>query len=192
MERSYIEDQAFEKTDFTARPPARGTCYEYCTFINCNFANADLPDISFLECTFTGCNLSMANTLKTEIKDVTFKDCKLMGIHFEHCSEFLFAATFDNCLLNLSSFYKRNLKQSSFSNCSLHETDFTEADLTGVSLHNCDLDKATFERTVLEKADLTTAYNYSIDPAINKIRKAKFALPAVTGLLHKYDIEISL
>jgi fluoroquinolone resistance protein len=42
----------------------------------------------------------------------------------------------------------------------------------------------------LEKADLRTAYNYSIDPSINKIKKAKFSLPGVVGLLSKYDIEI--
>ena len=190
MDRIYIEDQTYEKTDFSSIPPPKGTCYEYCTFTNCNFANADLSEVSFLECEFNGCNLSMINTQKTELKDVKFKDCKMLGIHFEHCSEFLFQVYFENCILNLTSFYKRNLKKTIFRNSTLHETDFNEADLSSAVFDNCDLTRALFENTILEKADFSSAYNYTIDPAINKIKKAKFSLPAVTGLLYKYDIEI--
>jgi fluoroquinolone resistance protein len=43
---------------------------------------------------------------------------------------------------------------------------------------------------LLEKADFRTAYNYSIDPEKNRIKKAKFSIFGVTGLLDKYDIEI--
>jgi hypothetical protein len=50
--------------------------------------------------------------------------------------------------------------------------------------------RAIFHGTTLEKADLRTALNYAIDPENNWIRKAKFSLPAVTGLLSKYEIEI--
>jgi len=42
----------------------------------------------------------------------------------------------------------------------------------------------------LENADLRTSYNYSIDPDANRIRKAKFSLPAVIGLLDKYYLDI--
>jgi fluoroquinolone resistance protein len=55
---------------------------------------------------------------------------------------------------------------------------------------NCDLTRATFDRSVLEKADFRTSYNYSIDPENNKIKKAKFSLLGVSGLLDKYDIAI--
>jgi hypothetical protein len=48
-----------------------------------------------------------------------------------------------------------------------------------------------FENTLLEKADLRTAFNYSIDPEMNRVKKAKFSIAGVTGLLDKYDIEIS-
>jgi len=47
-----------------------------------------------------------------------------------------------------------------------------------------------FENTILEKVDFSTSFNYSIDPEMNKIKKAKFSLPEVIGLLNKYDIEI--
>jgi len=49
---------------------------------------------------------------------------------------------------------------------------------------------AMFESTNLEKADFRSSFHYSINPEINKIKKAKFSLPAVIGLLDKYQIEI--
>ena len=83
-----------------------------------------------------------------------------------------------------------NLKKTHFKNSSLHEVDFTRSDLSSALFDNCDLAKAIFDHTILEKADFRTSYNYSIDPEINRIKKAAFSLPAVTGLLTKYDIVI--
>ena len=127
---------------------------------------------------------------KTALKDIRFKDCKLMGLHFEHCKELLFAVSFDHCILNLSCFYNWKLKKTVFKDCSLQEVDFTEADLTEAVFQNCDLAGAVFDNTILEKADLRTAYHYSINPEKNNIKKAKFSLPEVVGLLNNYDIEI--
>jgi len=73
----------------------------------------------------------------------------------------------------------------------MHEVDFTESDLADALFENCDLFRASFDRTILEKADLRTAINYSIDPDNNRIRKAKFSKSGLAGLLHKYDIQIS-
>ena len=72
----------------------------------------------------------------------------------------------------------------------MNETDFSECDLTGSLFDNCDMAGATFDNSNLEKVDFTTAFNFSIDPEINRIKKAKFALPGVLGLLNKYDIII--
>jgi hypothetical protein len=47
-----------------------------------------------------------------------------------------------------------------------------------------------FEETNLEKTDLRTAYNYTIDPDKNKLKKAAFSLNGLPGLLSKYDIVI--
>ena len=54
----------------------------------------------------------------------------------------------------------------------------------------CDFLHAHFEKTILEKADLRTSLHYSIHPALNRIKKAKFSLSAISGLLDQYDIEI--
>ncbi len=100
------------------------------------------------------------------------------------------AVTFDNCVLNRSSFFKLKVRDSAFRNSSLHEVDFTETDLHGILFDNCDLSRAAFENAILEKADFRTAYNYSIDPALNRVKKAKFAVNGLSGLLHRYDLDI--
>ena len=97
---------------------------------------------------------------------------------------------FDNWNLNHSSFYQTKIKNTIFKNCQLIEIDFTESDLTNSRFDNCDLLKATFDSSILEKADFRTSYNYSIDPEVNKIKKAKFSLPGILGLLDKYEIDI--
>ena len=189
MSKHIVEEQHFEKIDFSENPLIKGE-YEHCTFVNCVFANADLSDFVFAECEFKGCNMSLAKITRTAFRDVSFIDCKLLGLHFEGCNNFLFAVDFDTCFLNLSSFYKLGLKKMKFKDCSLHEVDFTESDLNTATFDNCDLAHATFDRTNLEKTDFRTSFNYSIDPEANKIKGAKFSLNGIPGLLHRYNIEI--
>ncbi|MDR2936506.1 MAG: pentapeptide repeat-containing protein, partial [Rikenellaceae bacterium] len=62
--------------------------------------------------------------------------------------------------------------------------------LTGAVLDGCDLTGAVFGGTGLEKADLRTAWGYVIDPSTNRIRGARFAYPAVLGLLDAYGIDV--
>ncbi len=190
MKLDYIEEQTFDKTDFTQQALAKAE-YEYCHFTNCNFLNADLSEIRFINCEFVDCNLSGVNLQQTSFQEVSFKDCKLLGLHFEDCKTFSFAVNFTNCQLNHSSFYQVKMSKTRFVNTNLQEVDFTETDLSLSAFTECDLLNATFENTNLEKADLTTAFNYSIDPELNRIKGAKFSLPAVTGLLHKYQIQIN-
>lgn len=87
-------------------------------------------------------------------------------------------------------YFWRNLKKIQFTNTQLYEADFTECDLTEGVFENCDLKRAIFDNTNLEKTDFRTAYNYAFDPNNNRLKKTRFALPAVLGLLGKYDIDI--
>ena len=82
------------------------------------------------------------------------------------------------------------IKKTVFKTSSLHEVDFAEADLSNSLFDNCDLAHAIFENTNLEKSDFRSSFNYSINPEINKIKKAKFSLNGIAGLLEKYDIDI--
>jgi hypothetical protein len=63
--------------------------------------------------------------------------------------------------------------------------------LTSSVFHNCNLLKAAFYNTIIEKADFATSINYSIDPEINRIKKAKFSIFGLPGLLDKHDLIIA-
>ena len=189
MSAIYMEDKTFNKIDFTQNPLAKGD-YENCTFIQCNFESTDLSGFQFIDCAFNGCNLSLVKLNTTVFRDVKFRDCKMLGLHFEQCSEFGRSFSFSGCQLNHSSFYQLNLKKMVFKDCDLQETDFAEGDLTAIVFDNCNLAQAVFDHTNLEKADLRSAYHYSINPEANKIKKAKFSVNGIAGLLDQYDIEI--
>ncbi len=191
MEQAYIQDKSFEKIDFKGKPFHKGE-YENCTFHYCDFSSVNLSECKFMGCEFIGCNLSLAKLVKTSFQDIKFKDCKMLGLHFDTCSEFGLSFSFENCTLDHSSFYKIKIKKTLFINSQCVEVDFTASDLSDSVFENCDLREATFSDTLLEKVDFRTAVNYSIDPASNKIKKAKFSLSGLPGLLEMHAIEISL
>lgn len=189
MNNGYTEGKNFSGIAFSDLETAKGDL-ENCRFTNCSFPNSNLSEFNFIECEFQNGDLSLAKVKGTGFKTVIFKNCKLLGIHFADCNPFSLSLHFEDCLLNLSSFYKLKLKGTTFKNCNLQEADFTETELTGSTFENCDLTGAIFENSILEKVNFKTAFNYSIDPAINRIKKAKFSMSGVIGLLDKYDIEI--
>jgi len=62
--------------------------------------------------------------------------------------------------------------------------------LTGADFNNANLDGAIFDGTILADADFTTASNFRINPELNTMKKAKFSIDGIHGLLDKYDIKI--
>jgi len=114
----------------------------------------------------------------------------MLGLRFECCNPFGLSFTFTDCLLTHSSFYKLKIKKTVFKDSQLQEVDFTQTDVTGGVFDNCNLAQAVFDSSVLLKADFRSAYNYSIDPDINQITKAKFSISGLAGLLYKYNIHI--
>ena len=189
METTLNEDKTFENIDYSEKKLLKSE-YAYCEFKNCNFSGSNLSNSVFMDCSFKGCNFSLAVLENTGIKNIKFTGCKLIGIDFSRCSNFLFFATFENCQMDYCSFYQKKMKKAFFADCSLKEADFAEVDLTMAIFKNCDLMDASFVQTLLEKADFRTARNYSFDPELNKIKKAKFSYPQVGGLLTKYNIDI--
>jgi len=189
MKKSLIQDQTFAKIAF-AEQFSYPNEFDNCQFSGCNFASTDLSENEFNDCTFRGCDVSLAIIKNCTFRDVRFEECKLLGLHFHTCNKFLFSASFDRCVVNLSSFYQLNLKNSSFKASSLREVDFSECNLTQARFDECDLADALFDRTNLEKADLRTAINFRIDPDNNRIRKARFSVEGALSLLAKYSIDI--
>lgn len=189
MNQNYIVDKVFEKSDFSTEPLPKAE-YENCIFKNCDFSNSDLSNIKFTDCEFLVCNLSLCKLNKTGLRDVKFKDCKMLGMPFYNCNDLVWAVKFENCQLDHSSFYKLKIKKTIFIGSKLNEADMSECDLSHSVFDHCDLNGTKFENTNLEKSDLRSSYNYSIDPEMNRLNKAKFSLSGIPGLLHRYDIEI--
>ncbi|HLO59898.1 MAG TPA: pentapeptide repeat-containing protein [Bacteroidales bacterium] len=186
----YIVDEKFEKIIFSEKPLKPGE-YEECTFDRCDFSNARLAEFRFIDCEFRDCNLSLVVLNNTTFRDVKFVGCKMLGLHFEDCDLLGFTVSFENCKLQNSTFFKVKMKKTVLKNCDLKETDFSEAEMSESIFDNCDLHRAVFDHTNLEKVDFRTAYNYTINPSQNRIKKARFSLPGLPGLLAEYGIDVS-
>ena len=186
MEKPYSADQVFDKIQELHLGE-----YEACTFRNCVFESADFKNYQFVDCSFESCNFSLVKLSGASLQKVHFKDCKMQGLRFEACNPFLFEVHFQNCVLNLSSFYQIKGKKTKFAGCSLHEVDFTEADFSEAVFDDCDLAGALFDQTNVSKADFRSAFNFVIHPSINQIKKAKFSQDGLAGLLQGFDIQIS-
>jgi fluoroquinolone resistance protein len=182
-------DEVFEKIDYSDTGLSGGE-FESCTFSNCDFSNSDLSASLFTDCQLIDCNLSMATVDHTGLRNVAFVNCKVVGVDFSGCLPFLFAVSFEKCCLDYSHFIKNRLKKTTFKGCSIRDANFTEADLTAASFEECDLTNTAFSHTNLSHADFRTSHNYSINLEMNTVRKAKFSLSGVAGLLDQYDLII--
>jgi len=189
MKEKFYDNQEYPNINYSGQTISQ-TEFDICIFLNCNFSNVEISETDFIDCRFESCNFAVAKLKGSGLKNVYFNNCKLVGIDFELCSDFLFAANFKNCVLDYSSFFGKKLKKTKFSNCSLKEVEFSSTDLSGAEFANCDLLLAVFKQCNLEKVDFRTAYNYAFDPETNKMKKAKFSSSGLAGLLEKYNIEI--
>jgi uncharacterized protein YjbI with pentapeptide repeats len=189
MELTNHENKTFDKVNFSQNE-LKNRSFEKCIFTNCDFSNSSLAHNIFIDCKFIGCNMAMTKLHRAQVKDVSFKDCKLIGVNFNESNDFLFCVSFENCIMDYVSFFGKKIIKTLFSCCSLKESNFSNADLTSSIFKECNLERAIFNDTQLKNTDFTTAYNFSIDPEVNFIKKAKFSKNSLEGLLTKYDITI--
>lgn len=190
MNKQLIEDRAFENAQI--HDLINGEVeFVYCVFRQCSFADLSLNQISFGECEFENCDFSNAKLGGASFRECKFTNSKLIGLNFEHCNPFLLSFECYHCDLSYCTFYQLSLKSSQFYDCKLLQVDFTHTNLEGAKMIRCDLKNAQFDSTNLTKTNLSSSYNYSIQPEKNKIRGAKFSYPAVLGLLDEWQIKIS-
>lgn len=182
---AYFTDETFEDVATLAVGN-----YENCEFINGQLAGIDLSGSNFIDCHFQGCDLSNATLTGVGLKTVSFGDCKLLGLHFDDCSDFLFAISCNGCNLELATFRNWKLKGTDFYKCQLRETDFTEADLEGATFIDCDLYRTIFYHTNLQKSDFSTASNYRLSPQDNRLKGAQFSRAGLEGLLAEHGLKI--
>ena len=110
MNESSVINQKIENLE-SSKFPLEVRAYENCQFIHCDFSNTDLSNIHFIDCTFIGCNMSLAKLTDTLLRDIIFKECKMLGLRFDTCAAYGISCSFENCQLNLSSFYQVKIKK---------------------------------------------------------------------------------
>ena len=72
------------------------------------------------------------------------------------------------------------LKGARFEACSFRNVNFAGVDLL----------QAVFERTNLKKADFRTAEQWTIDPAVNQVKGARFQKEELKGLLQQWGLDL--
>lgn len=82
------------------------------------------------------------------------------------------------------------MNKSIFENCKMHSINFSQADLSKIHFIECDLFESIFNGPNLSGVDFTRAQNFSFDPTLNSVRKAKFLTQDLPGLLDKFDLVI--
>lgn len=185
----YFDGRIF--SSLRAFPPAeKDAVFCGCVFKECVFQGADLSSFAFEDCTFETCNLSLARVAGAAFKNVRFEECKIQGVNFFECCRTVLSMRFMKCDLRCASFDGLPLRKTVFEDSSLREVQFARADLAGSSFTRCDLARAAFLRTNLENADFSTAYNFTLDPDANRLRKAKFSVFGLPGLLEKYGLDV--
>jgi uncharacterized protein YjbI with pentapeptide repeats len=184
-----VENQQFLRQDFSSGI-LPGSLFESCSFTACRFAGGRFASTVFRECSFKNCDFSLADLSGVSLQEAVFTGCKLLGVQFSLCRQPLLSFRFEECLMRMVSFAGLKIRETRFSGCDLAEADFTGADLAGSVFDRCGLGRASFMRTSLEKADLRSAVGYSIDPAENRLRKARVSYPALLGLLDASGIEV--
>lgn len=164
--------------------------YEACVIKDFDINGKSLSGYVFIDCIFEGCNLSLCALSQAAFRNTRFRHCKLLGLRWDDCQPFMFAVHFENCKLDMSSFYAVRLKKAQFIGCSLLEVDFTEADLSEATIDDCDCTGTVFDQTNLTYADFRSARQYIIDPTQNAIKNATFSWPAASGLLVGFGVKV--
>ncbi len=168
---NYITDKTFEVECFLEHS-LEYKDFERCTFIGCDFAEASFLGVAFIDCVFKDCNFREAKINYVGFRDVHFTQCDFTGVNFAMCDALLFAFGFTECTLDYTKFYSLKMPATVFSSCSIVAADFMAADITGVRFDNCNLHKSVFIDTIANKTDFSTAYNFTLDPEKNKLKKA--------------------
>ncbi len=82
--------------------------------------------------------------------------------------------------LNAINYVETPLAKGIYENYAFNRCIFTNSDLSNIIFVECEF----------VECDLRRSFNLSIDPELNRIRRAKFSAEGITGLLDKYDLTI--
>ena len=158
-----------------------------CRFEGCRILQSGFRGCRFEECLFERCDLSLLQVTDSQFIGVRFVKTKMLGIDWTAAVAPLSLA-FQESIVSHSLFVGLRLQKMEMIQCTAHEVDFTRTNLTRAILTGSDLLGSRFADTNLSYADLSQATNYSIHPAMNRLKKTVFSLPEAVSLLAAFDI----
>lgn len=192
-DRAHFADKVFEAEDLEYEEI---TEVEYidCNFERCSFGATTFRKCRFVDCTFDACDLSNSKWVDTSFSSVKFEECKIIGIDWTIAAwpavTMRDAIAFSDSAINHCTFLGLKLPGLKVTGCVAREADFRDSDLSEADFSGTDLTGSLFSATNLVRADFSTARNYRIPPAENRLAGTKFSLPEAIALLHCMDIEL--
>ncbi|WP_460524681.1 pentapeptide repeat-containing protein [Flindersiella endophytica] len=141
-----MSDQTYSGMGFRELEPA---CEELvlseldgCRFSKVSLAGTRLHRVIFSDCELVQCDLANVESHDSSFVRVRVTTSRLMGMNGVNtlCQD----VTFEGCRATLAAFRFSRFKQVVFRDCDLREASFQESDLTGVRFEGCDLTGAQF------------------------------------------------
>lgn len=142
--------------------------FEDCVFDHCRWVGTRVQNCRFNACTFDHCNFS-----GVVFSFTTMKDAWLLNSAFRY-----------------NDFSGMALNGFDWTGAELQQCTFDDTRLAGASFYGVRLGGTRFTRCDLQKADLRTAEEYTIDLETNKLKGARFSFPDVVRLLDETGIVI--
>ena len=90
-----------------------------------------------------------------------------------------------------SKFLQTEYESCEFIQCNFLQVDLSSNVFINCTFNNCDFANAIFDQTNLEKVDLRTSFNHSIDITKNKVKKSNHSKIRALGLLDSVDVLVS-
>lgn len=147
-----------------------GMSIDSCIFRNVKFSNCSLQNIDLIDTRFENCDLSNIDLSRGSIHRVEFIGCKLLGARFDECS--LMNVLFQGVMGKYSNFAFAKFKGANILNCNFQEVVFQQVKKEKIVFIDTDLTNSYFNKTSLDKIDLTTCEITGIDVQIDDIAGA--------------------
>ena len=144
-----------------------GITIDSCIFRNVIFNNCSFKNIDLLDAKFENCDLSNSEFSGGSIHRVEFINCKLLGATFDESN--LKDVLFQKVLGKYSNFSFAKFKSVNIIECNFQEGIFQQVRNEKIVLKDTDLTNSYFNKTSLDKVDLTTCEISGIDLEIDDI-----------------------
>lgn len=192
--RCQVSEETFEGLTMEGGEVA-GSEFRECSFVRCALREVAFRACAFDDCSFVECDLSLVKLPHSTFAACRLDDCKIIGVNWTEArwpkARLWEPVRFHRCVLDHSTFMGLGMKGIRMTRCTAKDVDFRETDLSGADFSGTELSGSLFASTDLTEADLSGASGYSIDPAVNKLKGAKFSLPEALALLSGLGIELT-